>query len=466
MTTAARANAVASVGAGEKFRTSGIPTPTTWPSVRSDVTRTVRVAAARVGAAVVTGVATRAVVPAGTVEDPAAEGAVWARSADRSPEPAEQAAGAATARTAAPPSMIVRVRDTIVRRVVGSGVSLEVRTKRGRASGRRGCLPDGSDEVTAPSAAGGTLYVAYLPTAAGRVHRSRSRRSGMAQGDAPRGTGANPGADTDTPPDLYSSTVVAPAQIALGVVSAAAVVAVLLALDGGLWPFAVLAVLLVAGATYFVASMTVSIDSAHLVVAQGRRDNDERIIPIDDITAVEPRVLTWQEAFGIGIESDDLTTRLTLRAGPALFVSLISGEEVRLSTGDPHAAMAALGRTPAPAVSPVPVTIDPPAPAVAAYAAAPRPAVAPTRPGRRSNRWTRRTRVRRRCRPPRRAPRCPGPPRRLPPRRRPRPPACRPRRRPPPCRPRRRPPPAPRRRPRRRGRGPVRGPDRAAPAGR
>ncbi|MDQ2797572.1 MAG: hypothetical protein M3Y06_10475 [Actinomycetota bacterium] len=159
--------------------------------------------------------------------------------------------------------------------------------------------------------------------------------------------------------DTYTSTVIAPAQIALGIVSGLVIAVVLLAIDAGLWPLAILALLVAGGIGYYLAPLTVSIDARHLVISQGRGDKHERIVPVDDITVVEVRTLTWQQTFGIGIESDDLTTRLTVRAGPALFVSLISGEEVRLSATDPDDAVAALARPVPP--PPLPPSPTPPA---------------------------------------------------------------------------------------------------------
>ncbi|MGI8679731.1 MAG: hypothetical protein ACR2LX_13820 [Jatrophihabitans sp.] len=161
--------------------------------------------------------------------------------------------------------------------------------------------------------------------------------------------------------DSYTSMVIAPAQIALGIVSGIVVAVLLVALDSALWPLAIVAFLVAAGVGYYLAPLTVSIDARHLVISQGRTDKEERIIPVDDITAVETRTVTWQQAFGFGIESDDLTSRLTVRPGPALFVSLISGEQLRLSAADPQAAIAALGRQTTPPLSPPPIPPpDPP----------------------------------------------------------------------------------------------------------
>lgn len=145
----------------------------------------------------------------------------------------------------------------------------------------------------------------------------------------------------------YRSTVVAPAQIALGVISGIVIGAILEALDTGLWPFAIAAFLVAAGVGYYLATLTVTVDPKHLAISQGRGDKDERVVYIDDITALEARTLTWSQCFGFGIDSDEGTTRMTVRSGPALFVTLVGGEQLRVSTSDPAAAIAALERRPA-----------------------------------------------------------------------------------------------------------------------
>ena len=140
----------------------------------------------------------------------------------------------------------------------------------------------------------------------------------------------------------FTSTVVAPAQIALGVLSALVVAVILTALSSGLWPVAIIAALVIVGVAVYLATITFSVQGRRITIAQGRGEREPRIVHAAEIREQVRRDLTWPQAFGLGLESDDRTTRLTVRAGPTLFLTLTDGEQIRISVTDPEAALAAI----------------------------------------------------------------------------------------------------------------------------
>ena len=164
----------------------------------------------------------------------------------------------------------------------------------------------------------------------------------------PRPPTAAPGSPppvTSPPPavdDEYTESLVVPAQIALGVVVAVAAGAILLAL--GLWPLAIVAVLVVAGAVYYLGSQVLTISSTRVSIGQGRGDNSPHTIELADVVAADAVTLTWPQCFGVGVPDTVDTTRFTVRAGPALSLTMRDGEQVRISSDDPQALLTRIGR--------------------------------------------------------------------------------------------------------------------------
>lgn len=150
-----------------------------------------------------------------------------------------------------------------------------------------------------------------------------------------------------TPHAGYRSTVIAPAQIALGAVSGAVIAIVLISIRSGLWWLGLLVLLLTIAVGVYLAPVRVEVTEREVDLAQGRGGPDPRSIRTSDIADARAEQLTWPQCFGIGLpEEGTRDTRLTVRAGPTLRLTLNDGEVVRMSVADPNAALAALGREP------------------------------------------------------------------------------------------------------------------------
>jgi hypothetical protein len=140
----------------------------------------------------------------------------------------------------------------------------------------------------------------------------------------------------------YTETVVAPVQIALGVLVAVVAGAILLAL--GLWPLAVLAVLLVVAVSVYLGVQTLTVTPTRISIAQGRGDKSPHTVEMADVTLTEAVTLTWPQCFGLNLPATVDSTRFTVRAGSALSLTKRDGEQLRISAADPEAARAVLGR--------------------------------------------------------------------------------------------------------------------------
>jgi hypothetical protein len=140
-------------------------------------------------------------------------------------------------------------------------------------------------------------------------------------------------------PEIYTSTVIAPAQIALGVVSGAIVALVLELLNVGLWPLALVAFLVIAGIGVYLATVSLTVEPNRVTIGQGRAEREPRVIYLEEIVERSAARLSWPQCLGFGMPSDVPTTRLTVRPGPTLCLVLRTGELVRISTPDPAAAL-------------------------------------------------------------------------------------------------------------------------------
>jgi hypothetical protein len=175
----------------------------------------------------------------------------------------------------------------------------------------------------------------------------------------------------------YTSTVVAPAQIVLGVLAGLVLAAIVLGF-GGLWPFAVIGFVIVAATGWYLAVVRLAVKPGDLTIAQGRGDRHPREIHRSEVARAEVATLTWSACFGIGVPAHWRTTRLSVRPGPTLVLTLTDDELVRISTPDPATAIEVLtGVRPEPVTqAPPPAVRTPPPPVI------PTPPAVPTQPPR------------------------------------------------------------------------------------
>jgi hypothetical protein len=129
----------------------------------------------------------------------------------------------------------------------------------------------------------------------------------------------------------YSSTVVAPGQIAVSVALAVAFWAVTALLPGTDWPAGAGAAAVIALAGIHQATVRLMVSPDRIRIGQGPWGRPGRSI----MTAAV------RDAHG---EQFSRTTRLTVRPGPALVLVLSDGEYIRVSTPDPAAAAQLIDR--------------------------------------------------------------------------------------------------------------------------
>jgi hypothetical protein len=150
----------------------------------------------------------------------------------------------------------------------------------------------------------------------------------------------------------YSSTVTSPGLIVAGGVIGVAVAASTLAIAprSPVGPLGGVAVVLT---TIFVATVRLAVGPHHIVLGQGPSGWPRRVVPISLLADAYADDLTRAQEFGLGVGWHRLTTRMTVRPGPTLVLTLTTGELIRISTCDPDAALAVIhhwwsGRRPAP----------------------------------------------------------------------------------------------------------------------
>ena len=146
------------------------------------------------------------------------------------------------------------------------------------------------------------------------------------------------------PATTYDETIVARSQIAVSVAIAVILAVVLVGIRASLWPFAIIVLIIVAGAGVYLAGVSVHANRTYVEIGQGRREREPRYISNDEIFAASAAELSWSQVFGVGLPRADKTTRFTVRPGATLVLELLSGEVVRISTPDPARALAVLGR--------------------------------------------------------------------------------------------------------------------------
>ena len=140
----------------------------------------------------------------------------------------------------------------------------------------------------------------------------------------------------------YTERLVVPSQLALSALTGAAAAVILLAL--GLWPLAIVAVLVVATVVYYLGVQILAVTPTTISISQGRGDKSPHLIQAGEVVAADVVTLTWPQCFGLGLPDTVDTTRFTVRAGPAVSLTMRDGEELRISTDDPHAVLDRFGR--------------------------------------------------------------------------------------------------------------------------
>jgi hypothetical protein len=143
----------------------------------------------------------------------------------------------------------------------------------------------------------------------------------------------------------YTTTVVAPLQIALGVVLGGATAAVGLAFRAGLWPYSVGAFVIIVATGCYLSVLRLIVTGERVIIAGGHGGTRPRVIDAADIAATATTQLGWAQIFGIGLPVHRRCTRLAVRPGPTLGLTLRDGEVIYLSTADPDAARAVLAGT-------------------------------------------------------------------------------------------------------------------------
>lgn len=96
-------------------------------------------------------------------------------------------------------------------------------------------------------------------------------------------------------------------------------------------------------AAVHLATVRLVVSAVGAGVGAGIRGRTRRI-PADWIVDSAAVQFRWPQVFGLGLPVRWRTTRLTVRPGPTLALHLTSGERIWVSTPDPTAAAALLGR--------------------------------------------------------------------------------------------------------------------------
>lgn len=136
----------------------------------------------------------------------------------------------------------------------------------------------------------------------------------------------------------YTSTTVAPLQVAAGVVVAAALLVANASVEGPTWLAIVCALLAVVSAVH-VATVRLSVGSGRVVLGQGPWPTRGRVIDAGSVLAAEHLNLSRAQVFGIPMPRHRRTTRMSIRPGPTLALTLRDGEHIVISTPDPDTAI-------------------------------------------------------------------------------------------------------------------------------
>lgn len=154
-------------------------------------------------------------------------------------------------------------------------------------------------------------------------------------------------AGTGTPARAYSSTVVAP-WLAVASAAAGAATGTGLALAGPDPLAGLLAGTVVLVAGLYLATVRLAAGNGRIVVGHGPWARTGRVIPASLVTEGHPEHLSLPQVFGFGVPWNRRATRMTVRPGPALALTLSTGEVIRVSTPDPGGALAVIQPGPTP----------------------------------------------------------------------------------------------------------------------
>jgi hypothetical protein len=138
------------------------------------------------------------------------------------------------------------------------------------------------------------------------------------------------------PRQAYTSTVVAPDQVALALL--ADVVLLYTLPDAPSWPLALVTSIAFLALGLHVATVRLCVSADRILLGQGPWHHPARVIDAADVLECSVSTLGWAQIFGVGVPFHRRTTRLTVRPGPTLCLTVRGGEYVRVSTPDPDTA--------------------------------------------------------------------------------------------------------------------------------
>jgi hypothetical protein len=134
----------------------------------------------------------------------------------------------------------------------------------------------------------------------------------------------------------YTSTVVAPDHVALALLADVVLLSVLP--DARAWPLALGASIAFPALGLHLATVRLCVSTDRILLGQGPWRRPARVIDAADILECSANSLGRAQIFGVGVPFHRRTTRLTVRPGPTLCLTVRGGEYVRVSTSDPAAA--------------------------------------------------------------------------------------------------------------------------------
>jgi hypothetical protein len=132
----------------------------------------------------------------------------------------------------------------------------------------------------------------------------------------------------------YASRVVAPLQVGLGVVVAAILLAVLIAV--GLWPLGVAGCVVLLVVTWYLAAVTLTVSPVEVCVGQGRGKRGLREIRVRDVVAFEVAQFGLGEA--VGASPAPVSNTYVVRSGAGLRIALNDDETLNISARNPDGA--------------------------------------------------------------------------------------------------------------------------------
>lgn len=84
----------------------------------------------------------------------------------------------------------------------------------------------------------------------------------------------------------------------------------------------------------YLAAVRLAVGEESIVLGQGPFAWPSRTIATASVVDARAENLTWLQTFGFGVPRHWATMRMTVRSGPTLVLSLVTGECIRVSTRD------------------------------------------------------------------------------------------------------------------------------------